>query len=57
MVDFRILRAVRRAHRELIALAFRRADLGIFRSKPSRKEGPKKYSRITSSKVRNDTSQ
>ncbi|GAB0206162.1 hypothetical protein GRJ2_003081800 [Grus japonensis] len=31
MVEFKILRAVRRAHSKLTALAFRRADLGLFR--------------------------
>jgi len=31
MVEFRILRAVRRAHNKLTTLAFRRADFGLFR--------------------------
>ncbi|GAB0180275.1 hypothetical protein GRJ2_000492800 [Grus japonensis] len=31
MVEFRILRAVRRAHSKLTTLDFRRADFGLFR--------------------------
>ena len=31
MVEFKILRAVRRAHSKLTALDFRRADFGLFR--------------------------
>ncbi|GAB0178067.1 hypothetical protein GRJ2_000272000 [Grus japonensis] len=53
MVEFKILRAVRRAHRRLTALDFRRADFGLLspqgsclveyhRTKPWREEGPRK---------------
>jgi len=36
MVDFKILRAVRRVHSKLTALDFRRADFGLFRDLLSR---------------------
>ena len=50
MVEFKILRAVRRAHSKLTALDFRRADFGSsgtclvehHGTKPWREEGPKK---------------
>ena len=50
MVEFKILRAARRAHSKLATLDFRRADFGLFREllvdyheiKPWREERPKK---------------
>ncbi|GAB0204603.1 hypothetical protein GRJ2_002925900 [Grus japonensis] len=50
MVDFKILRAARRAHSKLTILDFRRAGFGLFRDllgrvpwdKPWREEGPRK---------------
>ncbi|PKU41619.1 hypothetical protein llap_8071 [Limosa lapponica baueri] len=31
MVEFKVLRVVRRVHRKLVTVGFRRADLGLFR--------------------------
>ncbi|GAB0190982.1 hypothetical protein GRJ2_001563500 [Grus japonensis] len=53
MVEFKILKPVRRVHSKLITLGFRKADFGLFRdllgreyhgTKPWREEGPKKAS-------------
>jgi len=68
MVEFKILRAVRRVCSKLATLDFRRADFGLLRDllgripwdKALEGRGVKKagqYSRITSSKLRSDASQ
>jgi len=67
MVEFKILREVRRAQSKITSLGFRRADFHLFEDllsrvhgfKPRREKGPTKagqYSRITSCKLRSDTS-